>query len=90
MLKTFWSFRGSYNHLNIFGEDFWKPECNIRLLSGFIVDELVDSFDNDDNFIVYFLSTVDNKLFFNFCAAQIKPIGKKLSDIFFQKINVLF
>lgn len=40
--------------------------------------------------MVNLLRTKNYQLFFDLCAAYIKPVGKELSNVFFEKINVLF
>lgn len=77
------------NHLDILRESFRQPECDISLFASLTVSEPINCFDNNNNFFIDLLSAVDNLLFFHLRADNIKPIRKKLSDVFLKKINTL-
>lgn len=74
----------------IFWKSFRKPECNISLLCCFLVCKSIDGFNDNNNFMIDFLRAVNNLLFFDLWADDIKPISKELPNIFLKKIDILF
>ena len=84
MFETLGTSGSSHDDLDVLWEAFRKPEGNVGLFSSVAVNELVHTFDNDDNLVVNLLRTVNHKLFFDLSTADIEPISKELSDIFFE------
>ena len=90
MLNWFWMFSSWHDHLNVFGEDLRKPECNVSLFSSLLICESINSLNNNHNFLINFLRTENNLLLFYFWRGKIKPICEKLPNIFLEKIDSLF
>ncbi len=89
MLKTLWAFWGCDDDLDIFGENFRQPECDVCLSTSLTVNELVNSFNNNYNLVIDLLGTVNHKLLFNLCTANIEPICKEFSNILFKQVHIL-
>jgi hypothetical protein len=77
------------NDLHVLREIFWEPKGDISFFSSFVIDEAIDSFDDNHNFLINFLRAIDYLLFFNLCTHDVQPIRKELSDVFFQQIHTL-
>lgn len=90
MFKTLWAFRSCDNNLDIFGEYLREPKCNVGFFPCFAVNELINSFNDNNDFVVNLLCTVNDELFLNFCTADIQPVGKEFSDVFLKQIDILF
>jgi hypothetical protein len=89
MLDAFRLFASGNDNLYVFGELLWQPEGDVGLFGLVLVSEAVDGFDNDDDFVIDFLSAVDDLLFFDFGTDNVEPVGEKLSNILLEKVDAL-
>ena len=67
---------------------FWKPEGNICLFEIFLIYKMVDSLENEYDFIVNNWSVVDY-LVFQFFIADVEPISEIFSKFFLKEFYFL-
>ena len=82
-------FGGRDDHLDSGGEEAREPEGDARLLvGGSLVDEMVDTFDEEDHAVIGVFFVIDD-LFFKVFIAGAEPVGEVASEFFFEEFDFL-
>lgn len=79
---------GSDDDFNIFREVFRQPEGNITLFISSSINKVVNTLENENDFIEYFINILDN-LSLDFLIAYIQPISEIISEFFLMKLYFL-
>jgi hypothetical protein len=90
VLEALGAFRSCHDDFHVFGKYLWQPKRDICLFSSLAVNELIHSLNNDHYLVVNLLCAINDQLFLNLRTADVQPIRKELSDVFFEEIHVLF
>jgi hypothetical protein len=64
---------GRNDDFHVFGKDFRQPKCDVALLSVVPILKAVDSFEDEDDFVVEHIQIFDG-LIFDALVADIEPI----------------
>lgn len=92
-LKMKYAFRvppSRNDDLDILGKPLRQPEGDISLFASLLITEPINRLNDNNNLMVNLLRAVDNLLLLNLRTDDIQPIRKKLPDVLFQKIHILF